>query len=65
MNLVEHPSEGMYKYVRDPVQYSKSPTQLRFHAPRLGEHTQELLAELGYEKEHIEELITNGAVVSE
>ena len=65
MNIVEHPSEGRYKYVRDPVEYSKSPTQLRFHAPRLGEHTKELLAQLGYEKEHIEELITNGAVVSE
>ena len=65
MALVKHPSEGMYKYVRDPVEYSESPTELRFHAPRLGEHTQELLAELGYQKEHIKELIANGAVVSE
>ena len=65
MNLVKHPSEGMYKYVRDPVEYSESPTELRFHAPRLGEHTEELLAELGYDKKDIEELIANGAVVSE
>ncbi|MEE3101485.1 MAG: CoA transferase, partial [Pseudomonadota bacterium] len=43
----EHPSEGAYRTVRPPVTFSAHPWTLRRHAPRLGEHTAEVLAELG------------------
>lgn len=43
----EHPSEGAYKSIRAPVSFSSSPFRVRRHAPRLGEHTAELLAEIG------------------
>lgn len=43
----EHPTEGPYKTIRAPVSFSSAPFKLRRHAPRLGEHTAEILAELG------------------
>jgi crotonobetainyl-CoA:carnitine CoA-transferase CaiB-like acyl-CoA transferase len=43
----EHPTEGRYRTLRSPVTFSETPGRLRRHAPRLGEHTEELLAELG------------------
>lgn len=44
---VEHPSEGAYKHIRPPVRYSETPAQLRRFAPRAGEHTEEVLSEIG------------------
>lgn len=43
----EHPSEGAYKVIRSPVAFSAHAFTLRRHAPRLGEHTSEILDELG------------------
>ena len=43
----EHPSEGPYKVIRAPVSFSSSPFRIRRHAPRLGEHTREILEEIG------------------
>lgn len=43
----EHPSEGRYKTIRSPVTFSSTPFRIRRHAPRLGEHTAEVLAEIG------------------
>jgi len=42
-----HPSEGPYRLWRSPVRYGGRPWQLRRHAPRLGEHTAEVLREAG------------------
>lgn len=43
----EHPTEGGYKLVRRPVNFAGSEFELRRHAPRLGEHTQEVMTALG------------------
>jgi crotonobetainyl-CoA:carnitine CoA-transferase CaiB-like acyl-CoA transferase len=45
--LAEHPSEGSYKAIRAPVTFGSTPFRLRRHAPRLGEHTEEVLKEIG------------------
>jgi crotonobetainyl-CoA:carnitine CoA-transferase CaiB-like acyl-CoA transferase len=42
----EHPDAGPYVSLRPPVTYSVTPANIRRHPPRLGEHTDELLAEL-------------------
>ena len=53
----EHPSEGSYRVIKDPIKFASddSPT-LRRHAPRVGEHTAELLAEFGWSAADIADL---------
>jgi crotonobetainyl-CoA:carnitine CoA-transferase CaiB-like acyl-CoA transferase len=45
-----------------PVRLSATPGQIRRRAPTLGEHTDEVLRELGYSGEEIRELRESGAV---
>jgi crotonobetainyl-CoA:carnitine CoA-transferase CaiB-like acyl-CoA transferase len=46
-DAAEHPSEGRYRSVRRPVGFSGAAFRIRRHAPRLGEHTAEVLAQAG------------------
>src|SRR5512137_114798 len=52
---VDHPKRGKYLSVGNPIKMSDSPTEVK-RSPLLGEHTEEVLAELGYGKSAIEEL---------
>ncbi len=63
VSISEHPTEGAYRYVADPVVYSATPTRLRRHAPRLGEHAVEILSELGYDASDIDRLAAEGVIV--
>jgi crotonobetainyl-CoA:carnitine CoA-transferase CaiB-like acyl-CoA transferase len=56
----EHPSEGSYRSVRSPVNFSGAPFQIRHHAPRLGEHSAEVLQEAGFSAAEIEAMIKSG-----
>jgi crotonobetainyl-CoA:carnitine CoA-transferase CaiB-like acyl-CoA transferase len=47
----EHPDVGPYKSMKPPVKFSKTPANIRRHPPRLGEHTEEVLAEVREEEE--------------
>lgn len=49
---VDHPERGPYLTVGNPIKLSDSPTEVR-RSPLLGEHTDELLSELGYSPEQI------------
>ena len=62
MPIVEHPTEGRYRAVRDPISYSASPTALRRHAPRPGQHSVEILHELGLDATEIAAMAAAGAV---
>ena len=44
---VQHPFEGKLRQLRPPVRMSATPNTITRHAPRLGEHTAEVLAEVG------------------
>lgn len=44
----QHPTEGTYKQVADPVRYSANPTPHIRPCPQVGEHTAEVFAEIGY-----------------
>lgn len=53
---------GEADLVRLPIRFDGRPLAWRRQAPRLGEHTIEILRELGYEKGGIDALIADGAV---
>jgi crotonobetainyl-CoA:carnitine CoA-transferase CaiB-like acyl-CoA transferase len=44
--MYDHPHVGTYRAVRPPVRFSRTPANIRMHPPRLGEHTDEVLAEV-------------------
>jgi crotonobetainyl-CoA:carnitine CoA-transferase CaiB-like acyl-CoA transferase len=60
---VEHPVMGKMKAVRNPVLFEDESPSIRRHAPLLGEHTEEILAHLGYSKDQIHELESSGIVL--
>ncbi len=59
---VEHPSEGRVRSMRPPPAYSRTPAQPQRLAPRLGEHSREVLAEAGYSDAEIDSLVAAGAL---
>ena len=60
--VVRHPQLGNLRMAGVPWRFSRTPGAIRRPAPRLGEHTDEVLAELGYGAERIEALRTSGAI---
>ena len=58
---MEHPTEGPIVQPDFPVRFEKSTHVYTRHAPELGQHTAELLAEAGYAAEGIEALLASGA----
>ncbi|MGF6573219.1 formyl-CoA transferase [Paraburkholderia sp. GAS333] len=58
---VDHPTRGKYLTVGNPIKLSDSPTEVK-RSPLLGEHTDEVMAELGYSLEQISALRTAGAI---
>jgi crotonobetainyl-CoA:carnitine CoA-transferase CaiB-like acyl-CoA transferase len=60
-SLREHPSEGRIRTLAVPSEWSESQPEYRRHAPRLGEHTRDVLTEAGYSPVEIDELLSTGA----
>ncbi len=52
----EHPVAGPLKTLGFPAKLSETPAQIRMPAPTLGQHTEEILSELNYTSEQIEDM---------
>jgi len=58
---IDHPIEGKVPNIGFPVKLSGTPQQVRRHPPLLGEHTAEVLAELGIDEQQQAQLGAQGA----
>ena len=54
--VLDHPSEGKIRLMRSPTEWSETPAEIRRLPPRPGEHSEEILGELGYSREEISAL---------
>lgn len=63
--VVDHPTEGKVRQPAFAVNFSATPASVdRRHAPRLGEHTREMLKEAGWDDARIDALIASGGAAA-
>ena len=55
----DHPSEGRIRTMREPTSWSETPPPSGQFAPRLGQHTLQVLTEAGYSQAEIDAMATN------
>jgi crotonobetainyl-CoA:carnitine CoA-transferase CaiB-like acyl-CoA transferase len=60
--FAEHPSEGRIRTMREPSTWSETAPPTGRFAPRLGQHTREILTEAGYSPDEIDALLDQRAV---
>ena len=58
----EHPAAGRIRNIGIPIKLSETPGAFRRPAPALGEHTDEVLREMGVSEERVASLRASGAV---
>ena len=61
-DLYEHPAAGSVRVLKHPVSYDGIRPGVRTAPPELGEHTRDVLADLGYTSDDIDALREAGAV---
>jgi len=61
--LAEHPTEGRIRMVRPPVRFSEADCALRHPAPRLGQHSREILREAGFGEPEIDDLLARKVAI--
>jgi crotonobetainyl-CoA:carnitine CoA-transferase CaiB-like acyl-CoA transferase len=58
----EHPTHGRIKLPGYPARFSAAEAKTRLAAPSLGEHSNEILLDLGYSEEDLKELRDQGVI---
>ena len=59
---VEHPLAGQIKMIVFPLKMERTPCQISFPPPLLGQHTEEILKELRFSDDEIEKLKQNSVI---
>jgi crotonobetainyl-CoA:carnitine CoA-transferase CaiB-like acyl-CoA transferase len=62
--LMPHPTRANLKLAAAPAQFDDELPAIRRAGPDIGEHSREILAELGYEKDDVDQLVGKGIVVA-
>lgn len=63
--LMPDPVHPDVRIAAPPVQFDSTPSTVRRPAPRIGEHSAEILADLGYSADETATLLSSGAVAAE
>jgi crotonobetainyl-CoA:carnitine CoA-transferase CaiB-like acyl-CoA transferase len=61
--IVEHPTIGPMRLAGVPIHFEKTPGCIQRAPPLLGEHTDEILREIGYGDQRLEELKQQGIIL--
>ena len=64
LQSVDHPRAGTVPQIGPPIRLSKTPGAITTPPPLLGEHTADILHELGYSADHISSLRSTGVLVT-
>lgn len=56
---LSHPTAESIQLVGSPIKLSRTPVEITLHPPLHGEHTEEILLELGYTQQQINQMKTN------
>ena len=59
---VDHPRMGSFEVVNQAIKMSRTPSSVRTATPEQGEHTNDILSELGYDQTTIDGFHQNGVV---
>ncbi|MEO0229532.1 MAG: CoA transferase [candidate division WOR-3 bacterium] len=59
---IDHPTAGKIKLMKNPIHFGDIDLDIYRHPPLLGEHTEEILLELGYNHEEIKNLKAKGII---
>jgi crotonobetainyl-CoA:carnitine CoA-transferase CaiB-like acyl-CoA transferase len=59
---VEHPALGVLRQAGIPIEFAATPGAIRTAPPLLGEHTDQVLTEIGFEADEIERLRADGVI---
>ena len=62
IGTLPHASLGPTRVINTPIKLSQTPASLRSAPPTLGQHTETVLTELGYDREMIASLRAAGAI---
>ncbi len=61
--VVQHPTEGPLRLIGFPIEFTETPNRLQRLPPTLGQHSRELLSELGYGESELDRLQERGTIV--
>jgi crotonobetainyl-CoA:carnitine CoA-transferase CaiB-like acyl-CoA transferase len=64
LNLIQQAGDGV-RVTAFPARFSRTRTRLCAGAPGLGQHTQEVASELGFDEQQISQLIADGALTGQ
>jgi len=59
---VDHPTEGRIRHIKVPVHFSKTPGGYYRHPEQIGQSTESILSELGYQPDDLAMLKASGAI---
>jgi crotonobetainyl-CoA:carnitine CoA-transferase CaiB-like acyl-CoA transferase len=62
LTMMEHPAVGELQMLSNPIHFSLTPPTYDRHPPLLGQHTEEVLAEVGYSPAEVKSFYEDGAV---